>query len=72
MPVQGSFVEHDHMILALAANRANDTFYVGSLPGRARSLEDFLDSHGFHALPELIAKTPSRSRNRYRGICSKD
>jgi hypothetical protein len=36
VPVQGSFVENDHVIEALAANRADDTFNVCSLPWRSR------------------------------------
>ena len=34
-PVQGSFVENDHVIEALAPNRADDAFHVSSLVPRA-------------------------------------
>jgi hypothetical protein len=32
VPVQGSLVENDHVVEALAANRADDAFHVGTLP----------------------------------------
>jgi hypothetical protein len=56
VPVQRSLVEDDHVIEALAANRADDAFHVGSLPWRARRRKDFLDSHGFDTLRKLTAE----------------
>jgi len=56
MPVQRGIVEDDQVIQALSPNCADDAFRVGSLPRRARSRKDFLDSHGFHILPKLTAE----------------
>jgi predicted Zn-dependent protease len=49
--VQASFVEHDHVIQALAANGADHPFDICLLPGRAWRRQDLLDSHGIQANP---------------------
>src|SRR5262249_33905764 len=40
--------EHDHMIEALTADRANEPFGVRVLPGRTRRCQHFLDAHGLN------------------------
>jgi len=32
VPVEASFIEHDHVVQAFATNRADDPFDIGSLP----------------------------------------
>src|SRR5258708_38401404 len=44
------------MVQTLAPKSANHPFYESSLPRRARSRKDLLDSHGFHMLPKLTAE----------------
>src|SRR5579862_1523480 len=53
---QGRFVEHEHMVQALAPNRTNDALDVGPLPGGSRGTEHFLDTHVSHLSPEGIAE----------------
>src|SRR6266851_1176099 len=40
---EGRFVEHDHVVQALAPNRTNDALDVGPLPGGSRGGKDFLE-----------------------------
>jgi hypothetical protein len=40
---QVAFVDHDHMIQTLAANRADDSLNVSILPGRPRGRNDLRD-----------------------------
>ena len=44
---QPSRVQHDHMIEALAPDRANDTLHVRVLPRRSRRRSYLLDVHPF-------------------------
>src|SRR5215468_9708163 len=44
------------MVEALPANRADDTLHIGSLPGRTRRRQNFLDPHGLHVLPKFPAE----------------
>src|SRR5262250_2234674 len=44
------------MVQALAPNRANDPFHIGSLPGRARGRQHFFDVHVSHPFSEVPAK----------------
>src|SRR5579864_4248320 len=53
---QGRFVEHEHMVQALAPNRTNDALDVGPLPGGSRGTQHFLDTHVSHLSPEGIAE----------------
>ena len=43
-PAQVPLVNHDHMVKALAANRADDALDVGILPGRSWGRNDLFDS----------------------------
>ena len=56
MSVECSLVENDHMVEALATNRADDALHVGSLPWRAWRRQNFLDPHGFHIPAKLTAE----------------
>src|SRR5262245_46883843 len=51
---QRFFTQDNHMVQALATNRANDAFDVSSLPGRSRSAENFLDIHYRDLIAELL------------------
>ena len=53
MSVKGSFVENDHMIEALATNRPDHAFHVGSLPWRSGCRQHFLDSQICNLLSQL-------------------
>ena len=46
------------MVEALAANRADDTLHVSTLPRGSWCRKNFLDSHSFHVLPKLTAEDP--------------
>src|SRR5499427_5720529 len=52
------FIEHDHMIEALASNGSNHSLHIGSLPRRARCRQDFANAHVSHLFSEVIAKDP--------------
>ena len=56
MPVQRGLVENDRVVEALAANRTDDAFHVGTLPRRARRRQNFFDPHGFHIFAKLTAE----------------
>ena len=45
--VQPSRVQHDHMIEALAPDRADDSLHVGVLPRRSRRRSYLMDVHPF-------------------------
>ena len=47
-----TFIEHDDMVEALASDRADDTFDVGRLPGRAWRDEHFRDAEAVQPTPE--------------------
>ena len=49
-------MENDHVIEALAANRSNHPFYIGSLPRRARCRQNFANAHAAHLFTEVLAK----------------
>lgn len=49
-------MEHDYMIEALTPNGTNHPFHVGSLPGRARRGQHFVDAHVSHLFSEVIAE----------------
>lgn len=55
MPVEGGLIENDDVIQTLAPQSANHSFHESSLPRRARSRKDFLDSR-FHIPPKLTAE----------------
>ena len=50
------FTENDHVIETLPTNSADDAFDVGSLPGRPRRREHFLDAHSFDLSGEIEAE----------------
>src|ERR1700745_3297594 len=52
---EGGFVEHEHMVEALAPNRTNDTLNIRPLPGGSRGGKDFLDSHVGYLSAEVTA-----------------
>src|ERR1700730_14557172 len=56
MVIQVGFVENDHMVEALTANRTDETLDVGSLPRGSRRRQNLLDSHCRHTLSEFSAK----------------
>ena len=70
--VQRGFIEHDHMIETLAPKRADQSFDIGSLPGRSRSRKHFLDSRRLHLCNEITSEdavsiTQQISRSRVPG-----
>ena len=54
--VQRSFAEHDHLIQALAADRADQPFDVRPLPRRSWRRQHLLDPLRFHLVYELLAE----------------
>ena len=50
--------EHDHMVEALAADRADKALNEGVLPGRARRAQDFVDAHCCESVAEGAAVDP--------------
>src|SRR5262245_17826148 len=56
MAMQTGFTEYDHMIQALAPNRADHPLDVSSLPGRSRCREHLFDTHRLH----LASQSPPR------------
>ena len=52
---QVSFAQDENMVEALAPDRADQALRERVLPGAVRRGEDFADSHGLHAAPELLA-----------------
>ena len=53
MPLQRGFVEHNQIVQALAAYRANDPFDIGPLLRCSRSSEHFANTELFHLLREI-------------------
>lgn len=53
-----AFVDNDHVVEAFAPNRADDSFDVWGLPGRARGRDDFLDAHVLDAIAEGLSVDP--------------
>ena len=49
-------MEHNYMIEALTPNGTNHPFHVGSLPGRARRGQHFVDAHVSHLFSEVTAE----------------
>ena len=52
------FIEHDHMIEALASNGSNHSLHIGALPRRAWCRQDFANALVSHLFSEVIAKDP--------------
>src|SRR5215831_8628706 len=52
---QRFFTQHNHMVQAFTANRADNAFDVSSLPRRPRSAENFFDIHCGDLVAELLA-----------------
>ena len=52
---QLGFIENDHVIETLAADRANDALDIGVLPWGARCGDDLLDPHR----PATVAEAPA-------------
>ena len=53
MPVQGRFVENDHMVQTFAANGADHPFDVRTLPRRSWRSQRFLNAKLLHLLGEI-------------------
>jgi hypothetical protein len=53
-----SFPEHDNMVQALAANRANHPFHIRPLPGRARGGQYLFNPHRLYLFYEFGTKNP--------------
>ena len=58
LPVQTSLVEHNQVIQALAADRADDPLDVSTLPRGSRRRQYLFDAHRLDLLDELLAKDP--------------
>src|SRR5215813_7231963 len=52
---QKLFAEHNHVIQALAPDRANEPFHEWILPRTLCRRDDFLNSHPAHSLTKLLA-----------------
>src|ERR1700757_290123 len=51
-----AFVEHEHVVQALAPNRTNYALDVSPLPGGSRGAQHFVDPHVSHLSTEGIAE----------------
>jgi hypothetical protein len=49
-----SLAEDEHMIQALAPDRADEPFRERVLPRTLRRRENFVDAHALHTMPELL------------------
>src|SRR5262249_42579511 len=58
MAMQTGFTEYDHVIQALAPNRADHPLDVSSLPGRSRCREHLFDTHRLHLLHKVRPEDP--------------
>jgi len=58
MARQAGLIENNHVVQALAANRADHALDVRALPGRARRRKHLLDAHRFHLLHEGLPEDP--------------
>ena len=56
--VQRSLTGHNHMIQALATDRADQPFDVSSLPRRPWRRQHLLNALRFHLIHELLAEDP--------------
>jgi len=54
-PMQMAFPEHDDVVEAFAANRADEAFSIRILPGRARRGEHLVDADGVDPTAKLLA-----------------
>src|SRR5215469_16033977 len=62
MAMQTGFTEYDHVIQALAPNRADHPLDVSTLPGRSRCREHRFDTHGLHLLHQVRPRRSDRDR----------
>src|SRR5215472_3301899 len=58
MAMQSGFTEYDHVIQALAPNRADHPLDVSSLPGRSMRREHLFDTHRLHQLHKVRSEDP--------------
>src|SRR5450631_3299271 len=72
---QVGLVEHDHVVHALATNRADEAFDVGILPGRSGRGDHLCDAEALHLATEKlavdsisVADQESRRRVRWEGL----
>ena len=56
MTPKTSFTEHDHVVEALTSDRSDESFHVGTLPGRARCGKGFFYAHCLRLLDERLPK----------------
>jgi hypothetical protein len=56
--------EDEHMIQALAPDRADEPLRERVLPRTLRRRENFVDAQALYAMPELLTVARSRSRRR--------
>src|SRR6516225_1550888 len=50
------FIEHEHMVQALAPSGTDDALDVGPLPEGSRGAQNFVDTHVSHLFSEGIAE----------------
>jgi len=65
-----AFAQHEDMLQALAADRANEPFHERTLPGALGGREALPNRYAIHALPEGGPSIVSRSRRREDGAVS--
>ena len=53
--LQMNFVQYDQVIQTFSTDGADESFSVGILPGRSWRSGDFVDSHAFDAVLEVVA-----------------
>src|SRR5215472_5089349 len=58
VPLQAAFVEHDQVIQAFAAERADDPLDISTLPRGTRRQQYLFDAHCLHLLHEVMAEDP--------------
>jgi hypothetical protein len=58
VPPKTLCIEHDHMVQALASDRANDPFDVSALLRRARCRKHLLDAHRLDLVDKVLPEDP--------------
>ena len=56
MPPETSFVEHNHVVQALAPDGPDHPFNIGTLPGLAKCRKYLLDAHRLHLVSKILPK----------------
>jgi hypothetical protein len=56
VPPETSFVEHNHVVQALAPDGPDHPFNIGTLPGLAKCRKYLLDAHRLHLVSKILPR----------------